>query len=211
VTSTNQSQGDTWPNHRAPRGTPDLAKVGWVKNFVCLRRIRTPDLWVGQRTNNNGLANKVATSGSLLKQVVQYCFKVVLCVEFWDKPQSAGASHATRGARPGAVEDKVLSARPHGTPCDQGPRRKGANTHFFPMWVFNLKFGFFNDFFDFMVFWPYLGGYWPKLSATRGGLLGFEPSTSWIYKPSHCGVLRRQQVAWRKLKKNLQRPSCLVQ
>jgi hypothetical protein len=24
---------DTWPNHRSPCGTPDLAKVGWLK--VC--------------------------------------------------------------------------------------------------------------------------------------------------------------------------------
>jgi hypothetical protein len=46
----------------------------------------------------------------------------------------------------------------------------------------------------FMVFWPYLGGYWPKLSATRGGLLGFEPSTSWLYKPSHCGFLSKQSI-----------------
>jgi hypothetical protein len=50
---------------------------------------------------------------------------------------------------------------------------------FFHMWVCNLIFGFLFDFMlIFMVFWPYLGGYWPKLSATRGGLLGFDHYTS---------------------------------
>jgi hypothetical protein len=61
------------------------------------------------------------------------------------------------------------------------------------MWVCNLIFGFlFGFMLIVMVFWQYLGGYWPKLSATRGGLLGFEPSTSWLSKPSHCGVLSKQ-------------------
>jgi hypothetical protein len=31
-------------------------------------------------------------------------------------------------------------------------------------------------------------------------LLGFEPSTSWLSKPSHCGVLSKQLGAnWRRI------------
>ena len=65
----------------------------------------------------------------------------------------------------------------------------------------NIQVGFYPivwNFIDFMmifmVFWPYLGGYWPKSSATRGGLLGFDSSTSWLYKQIHCGFLGKKQA-----------------
>jgi hypothetical protein len=54
--------------------------------------------------------------------------------------------------RPGAYdqgyragpEDKVLSARPHGTPCDLGPEERGASMHIFSQCGFStLLLGFF--------------------------------------------------------------------
>jgi hypothetical protein len=47
---------------------------------------------------------------------------------------------------------------------------------FSKMWVFNIGIGFFIIFLLILMdFWPYLGGYWPKLSSTRDGLLGLDP------------------------------------
>jgi len=76
-----QSKGDTWPNHKAPRGTPDKANVGWVK-----KKKSTP-------TDSNprppGMGNNFIKGGTpirlsvvLVNHMTATLFKVML-VDVW--------------------------------------------------------------------------------------------------------------------------------
>ena len=56
-------EGATWPNHRLPRGTPDLANEDYVKSFG-VRGIRTPDLSIGFALTN--YANHYTTVCALI-------------------------------------------------------------------------------------------------------------------------------------------------